>query len=214
MPRPTIALTLSVNIIDNGRGKLTCHKVWSDLVPYLNDVWNQANIEIHLKFCRLVRALPYSEPLGSRDRVGEGTFNRKLLTDPSSHFNVFVIEKDDHLGYTMMEAIGANWQSYIILSEKLTHWDTCFAIERMANTLAHEIGHVLGLDHVNSPNSLMQARANGAIPRYGADAKLSNREIERARHQTKRLIPWDFHRGNQLDNDPHFLLPLERVEDS
>lgn len=194
LPKP-ININLSVTVTMISTRRLTCQIMRNDILTYVNNVWSAAGISIYVKSCNSI--------IG-QDGIGdpnanwpERNFDRKALTDPSSQINLFVVHEveEGNSGYTIRQLEGNDeyyGASYMVIGEGTRTVD--WGVARIANTLAHEIGHVLGLEHHNTPNHLMNTHAaSDADPMNGTEEALMDSEINKAREMaSKPMNPWNF----------------------
>lgn len=203
---PCRELDMSVNLIQGRGSHLTCALLHAWVLPYINRVWSKAGIYIHMKACRVEKvATPPLVIPGINPDDEELLFNRRVLTDLKAHINVFIVPRmtDRTLiqtqvtGYTLKIGEGPNYdgQAYIVMAELVPERVNLF---RFANTLAHEIGHLLGLDHnTTNPGYLMTAYTGSRHdPAPGQEEGLAGWEITRVRAfvLNNRFKPWDFSR--------------------
>lgn len=169
-----------MGIIRDEQTAMTCYLVITKFLPYINRVYATAGLRFWLKSCKSVNAIDNEE--------GESKFDRRSLTDQSA-LNVFIISKGE-MGYTSMYSDG---RGYIMLSEMdvdSVRWN----LGRLANTLAHEIGHILGLEHNPRRGFLMYPVSDSNEgPLHGQEEKISSDEIMTIREWALRQpVPWDF----------------------
>lgn len=183
-----ISLGMVVNFIVGGGSYLDCYLLDHVIIPYVNDVWSVAGIKIYRKKCS--RRLEIKKKGGYVYHEEELLFDRRVLTDPSVPINVFVVSKSNSgvHGYTTTRENGIYHQGFIVMMEFQEN-DT-LNLDRFSNTLAHEIGHLLGLVHNDRPGYLMYPDVLGD----GTDErKLFLHEIRKARlTASSGLTPWDF----------------------
>lgn len=194
-PSPIYRLSLNTNV--PRCSKITCPIFANFIVPEINRLWAPAGIQFYLKRC--VEYIPENKPHWSHNAYGqsESALDRRFLTDPNSDINLFIVTVatyDNHrptLGYACGNDDGAK---YIVVGEKHLDRNTIYPLKRFSNTLAHEIGHFLGLDHNTRRNFLMYANPESLEdPLPGREEKLSSMEISTARTTAMSNIPrWQF----------------------
>ena len=140
---------------------ITCGDLTGYVMPLVNDIFNIAGVFFDVVTCDLVEAdKPDWEVPGDYPQI-EDLFRKKPL-NVRGEINIYIVPTIGFsvLGFQNDTANG----SYIVLSE--THPSDCQRINRtrLGNTLAHEIGHDLGLAlhrHHSNPNNLMHATDEG-----------------------------------------------------
>ena len=160
-----ILVPLSVFILRNteGNGSERTKPEVMVLVEKASQIWEQANIELEIKTIQELErtddeiALLLDSPRMFLERV-EG-FNPSVI-------NVFLAEK-----LRGINGIAFGGLSSVAVADYTTVYDF--------RALAHEVGHILGLDHVQNVQLLMHQGANGF--------DLSLREVLRARENAKTL---------------------------
>ena len=156
-----LSLFILRNDEDNG-SKRTKENV-ENLVKKASQIWEQANIELEIRT---------SEELERTDE------EIALLLDATRVF-LGGVEGYDHsaINVFLTEKLrGINGLAFGgLLSIAVADYTTVFDFR----VLAHEVGHVLGLDHIQNPQRLMHKGANGF--------KLSLEEVLRAREGALRF---------------------------
>lgn len=157
---------------------MTCEHL-RKVVSLVNNIWQPANIHFHIKTCtsRLGRCIPAQNILNEKENV-ELLFD-KWRFPRDSNLTVFLVPviANDVLGYTRVRSnpiivMAVNrLQDVGIIQEDVSDF---------ALTLAHEIGHALGLDHVNEEGNLMYPEV------YTGSDRLFREQIQIAR-------TWAFH---------------------
>ena len=140
------------------------------LLSTLNDIYAQANCGFKLIRCpRIPSGYHYNVMAGATHELNTFDLKGQYIDDVST-VNVYVLPmlQDGDLGY-FQEFQFFGWRQkarYILLSEN-EYSEENTVCERLdyitlATTLAHEIGHWLGLDHPEPPEyrNLMNAYAN------------------------------------------------------
>lgn len=200
-PRQISNVRMKVNFIDTQA--MTENIFKSLVVPYLNRVYLQAGVNLYVSgvsHAKEVRHCNRSAPPGY---PAERYFCRRLLTDMTSHINVFVVRD------TLMGALGYCWQlrdsypdgditgeNYIVIGERQEgRW---LSLGSFANVLAHEIGHAFGLDHHPDRNHLMYWEGHTHEPEPGQGELLDQAEID----QIRTTVEIGFTTWNFADRDP------------
>ena len=166
-PKGSHIISLSINLISGSSvtgdrctatSRMSCGDVTQFIIPLVNDIYNKAGIFFQVKRCAKVRADEKKLKLNNSVRSVEKLFDRSRVYDTAA-LNVFMvplISQGSH-GYQLNCA-----NSFIVMAE--SDPSTCAEENRLrfANTLAHEIGHDLGLSihpkkHHPDPNNLMYA---------------------------------------------------------
>lgn len=129
-----------------------------DLTKKANKIWAQADVVLKVGE---VEKVSMSEQELEKFSDSPSGFVRESEDFDSSRINVFFIgnlEGPSGIAYTGSDNI--------LIADYTTAHDYL--------VFAHEVGHVLGLDHVNASNRLMSTDANGP--------KLTKKEIKKARN--------------------------------
>lgn len=193
-PTPLLRLSMSVNIIrrdgPDGTSQLTCWHFNNYVVPYLNRVWEPAGIQFWVKSSREVDEI--RRPLHETSLPIEALFHRPFLTDRQAFFNIFVVQKTEDPGFTVSRPTHNPGAHFIVIGENSNR--STYSLGRIANTLAHELGHALDLGHVTNPRNLMFYQAAytwDPVPQI--EEELNAQQIDTARARALRgVIPWDF----------------------
>lgn len=181
-PQPVLAVSLHITFIR--REGFSVHSC-SDLnyvLDFINRVFYPAGISFFLRGCQFFPYMENSDPKGQENERG---FHRVSLMDLTSDVNVFVvpyIEDDDGtLAYTRF--LGT--ERYIVIGEVASNHDgtyTRFQRGRFSNMFAHELGHILDLNHVEERGFLMYpSQLKDADPVTGSEEALSASEIHAMR---------------------------------
>lgn len=182
IPQPVLAVSLHITFIR--REGFSVHSC-SDLnyvLDFINRVFYPAGISFFLRGCRFFPYMKDSDPKGERNEKG---FHRASLMDLTSDVNVFVVpyieENDGTLAYTRFLGV----ERYIVIGEVASNNDgtyTRFQQGRFSNMFAHELGHILDLDHVGERGFLMYpSQLKDADPISGSEEALSASEIQTMR---------------------------------
>ena len=160
-----ILVPLSIFIIQNDEengSKRTKENV-RDLVQKASQIWEQANIELEI---RNIQEIEKSDKEIALLLDAIGVFLSGIEEYDRSSINVFLAEK----------LRGINGLAFGgFLSIAVADYTTVYDFR----ALAHEVGHILGLRHVQNVQQLMHQGANGF--------KLSIEEILRARESALRF---------------------------
>ena len=156
-----LSLFILRNDEDNG-SKRTKENV-ENLVKKASQIWEQANIELEI---RTIEELERTDEEIALLLDATRVFLGGVEGYDHSAINVFLTEK----------LRGINGLAFGgLLSIAVADYTTVFDFR----VLAHEVGHVLGLDHIQNPQRLMHKGANGF--------KLSLEEVLRAREGALRF---------------------------
>lgn len=181
-PSDLIGVDITFNVITGVNSRLTCHSVANILFPYIARVWLQAGLQLRMRQCRVVSLQPGVEP---RAPGVEKDFCAGFFFDDQSHINVYIVPVISAIdfAYTVhgFDPIGGFTPPTFIVMAEGDGVDR-FSFGRLANTLAHEIGHAFGLDHHPDNTFLMYAYAPGVEPGAMSEEKLSPGEINTVRH--------------------------------
>jgi len=161
IPQPPLRVYLSINIIkseikagkNTARTKFTCQDLSGDILDIINNIYKPANINFVIKSCRAVPGEPQATKVYTEDvRDVEKLFNNKKLFIRDA-VNIFMVPivSDETNGYQF-----GTRESFIVQGEyNPVLWRPNTKIE-LAQLLAHEIGHDLGLKkHEEERNNLM-----------------------------------------------------------
>lgn len=169
-PQPLFAvdtmhvIKLSVNLIsgfevDTGActagSRISCADIENYIVPMINDIYNETGVLFAVKHCAITPAEDQLDnPYDASDlRKIEELFDLHPFHDSGS-LNIFVVPLCS--GGTLAYQLEARGGSFIVMGEN--HPITCAPMTRknFAETLAHEIGHDLGVRrHHTEPTNLM-----------------------------------------------------------
>lgn len=159
---------------------VTCADIEEFIIPLINDFYIPTGIFFKIKRCQKTRAEQNKLTYQFDDdmRIVERLFDQTPLYDKGS-INIFfvpIIPENAH-GYQVTQN-----NSFIVMSESDPNNCREEPRTRMATTLAHEIGHDLGLsigneDHHPDPNNLMYGNspADGGPGGHDLDANQINR---------------------------------------
>lgn len=214
-PTPTpITISVSFTIVKipfdfpNGNSilsRLTCDQV-NEIVAGCNRIWKKAGISLNLNNCDTEHYFGPDDPLQfveELDEPAEGDLNsfkiedlfaRHTIRDNSVQLNVYVVpfinsevagsqitirEPDDPLNQ-------AKTEYYILLDEWNVEEAKYVQINHLANVLAHEFGHYLGLPHTDEPNNLMLPTSEEGIPLE----VINTEQIRISREQAVNRVPF------------------------
>ena len=156
-----LSLFILRNDEDNG-SKRTRENV-ENLVKKASQIWEQANIELYIKDIYEVERSDEEIAL-----LLDATYIFLEGVEDFDPFliNVFLVEK-----LRGINGLAFGGLSSVAVADYTTVFDF--------RALAHEVGHILGLDHIQNPQRLMHRGANGF--------KLSLEEVLRAREGAERF---------------------------
>ena len=160
-----ITVPLSIFIVrnDEENGSKRTRENVSDLVTKASQIWEQANIELEIKD---IYEIERSDDEIALLLDATRTFLERVEGYSQSAINVFLTEK----------LRGINGISFGgTLSVAVADYTTVYDFR----ALAHEVGHALGLGHVQNAQYLMHQGANGF--------ELSLQEVIRARENAARF---------------------------
>lgn len=191
-----IVLTLSVNFIVGNGSNMLRHHIDNFVIPYMNRIWKPAGVQFTTRRAVHVQE---RENVSPTERVDERNFDRYALRDTGAHFNIFVVPfiSSGLAGYASLRSTPGymDRDAYIVMAENRQDGEP-WNLGRFANTLAHEVGHILGLMHVTERGNLMyESNAHDDDPIAGQEERLTPLHIEVARMYARRgLVSWNFHR--------------------
>jgi hypothetical protein len=160
-----ILVPLSIFILrnDEGNGSKRTKENVEDLVQKASQIWKQANIELEI---RGIQEIEKSDEEIALLLDATGVFLAGIEEYDRSSINVFLTEK----------LRGINGLAFGgFLSVAVADYTTVYDFR----ALAHEVGHTLGLNHVQNVQQLMYRGANGF--------ELSFEEVLRAREGALRF---------------------------
>lgn len=129
-----------------------------ELIKQSNKIWAQADIKLKLKNTKRVTIKE-----GNLENFSDSLFkNNKIKEDTINAYFIGNLEGPSGLAYS----------STLLVADYTTAHDYL--------VFAHEVGHVLGLDHTNKPNRLMSTEANGP--------DLIKKEVKKARENATEVV--------------------------
>lgn len=195
-PQPVFNLSVSVTLVRGVRSSMTRSDFENFLIPYINRIWYPASIQFYL---RSWNEIPYNRNVHTRnfralfgDDVNYGV-NLDFTLEREAYFNVYIFPyHTTTLGVSMVRDTGRSINSYIGLFEEGEDRDlgrrVRWNLGHLGQTLAHELGHSLSLEH-NLVRGYLMFYAQSGIwdPLPGMTDKLTQSEITAARASIGRM---------------------------